>query len=66
MTAGNHTAHAGFNISCYSPFKNAWSVCILYRNEMTARTVHKYEGHNICERCHDNIYKTKVSRKLPV
>ncbi len=30
---------------------------------MTARTVHKYEGHNICERCHDNIYKTKVSRK---
>lgn len=28
-------------------------------NELTARTLHKYEGHNICDKCHDNIYKAK-------
>ncbi len=35
-----HTAHARYNISCYSPFINAWSVCILCRNERTACTLH--------------------------
>ena len=34
--------------------------CAWCRNEMTARTINKYEGYNICDRCHDNIYKTKV------
>jgi hypothetical protein len=31
------------------------------RNELTARTINKYEGHNICDKCNDNIYKAKVS-----
>jgi hypothetical protein len=27
---------------------------------MTARTLHKYEGYNICDKCHDNIFRSRV------
>ena len=29
-------------------------------NDLTARTLHKYEGHNICEKCHEMIFIQKV------
>jgi len=29
-------------------------------NELTARTLHKYEGCNICNRCHEDVYKNKT------
>eukprot|EP00092_Neocalanus_flemingeri_P005373 GFUD01005789.1.p1 GENE.GFUD01005789.1~~GFUD01005789.1.p1 ORF type:complete len:199 (-),score=68.53 GFUD01005789.1:140-736(-) len=29
------------------------------RNEMTARTVHKYEGYNICGKCHESIFMSR-------
>jgi len=29
-------------------------------NELTERTIHQYEGVNICERCHDSIYKDRT------
>ena len=28
---------------------------------MTTRTLHKYEGYNICDKCHDNIFRSRVS-----
>ena len=28
---------------------------------MTARGLHKYEGCNICDKCHDNIFRSRVS-----
>jgi len=29
-------------------------------NDLTARSIHKYEGHNICDKCHENVYNSKV------
>jgi len=29
------------------------------RNELTARSLHKYEGYNICDKCHESIFRSK-------
>jgi len=44
------------------PFHNRCIRCQMFGcgNELTARTIHQYEGVNICEKCHDNIYRNKV------
>ena len=36
----------------------------LLRNDLTARSLHKYEGYNICDRCHEMIFIDKVSFSL--
>lgn len=28
-------------------------------NDLTARSIHKYEGYNICDKCHENIFINK-------
>lgn len=44
------------------PFHNRCIRCQMFGcgNELTARSIHKYEGVNICEKCHENIYRNKV------
>ena len=34
-------------------------VTLLFRNDLTARSLHKYEGYNICDRCYENIFINK-------
>jgi transcription elongation factor Elf1 len=29
-------------------------------NDLTARSIHKYEGYNICEKCHEAIFRERV------
>lgn len=28
----------------------------MFRNDLTARSLHKYEGYNICDKCHESIF----------
>ena len=32
---------------------------MILSNDLTARSIHKYEGYNICEKCHENIFINK-------
>merc|ERR1711962_795748 len=43
------------------PFHTRCLRCQMFgcSNDLTARTLFKYEGYNICDKCHDNIYKNK-------
>ena len=38
----------------------------MFRNDLTARSLHKYEGYNICDRCHENIFINKSYGPLEV
>ena len=34
---------------------------MICRTQMTARSLHKYEGCNTCDKCHNNIFRSRVS-----
>ena len=38
----------------------------MFRNDLTARSLHKYEGYNICDRCHESIFINKSYGPLEV
>ena len=36
------------------------------RNELTTRGMHKHEGYNFCDDCHETLYEPKVRIYLPI
>ena len=39
-------------------------IFIFRRNQLTAKGIHKHEGYNFCDRCHEQLYDPRVKRKL--
>ena len=50
-----HTAHYTLN-TAHCTLNIAY-----YRNDLTARGLHKYEGFNICGSCHDQMFRYRTS-----
>ena len=40
-------------------------ILIMHRNQLTAKGIHKHEGYNFCDRCHEQLYDPRVQNEIP-